>query len=57
MKEFTVRNNANNREHKAYGNENHTLDMVWLSQKIWFSKGSSVTITNDKGESKTFIKE
>ncbi len=57
MKEFTVKNNTTNREYKVCGNENNTIDTVWLSQKCWFSYGSSITIANDKGESKTFIKE
>ena len=34
-----------------------TLEMAWLSQKCWFTPGCVVTITDDKGNSKTFIKE
>ena len=34
-----------------------SLDTAWASQKCWFTKGMKVTITDDKGNSKTFIKE
>ena len=34
-----------------------TLDLAWASQKCWFAPGSVVTITDDKHNTKTFIKE
>ena len=34
-----------------------TLDLAWASEKCWFMPGSSVTITDELGNSKTFIKE
>lgn len=34
-----------------------TLDLAWASQKCWFMPGSIVTITDDNGESKIFVKE
>lgn len=34
-----------------------TLDTAWASQKCWFMPGSVVIITDDRGNSKTFIKE
>lgn len=34
-----------------------TLDTAWTSQKCWFMPGSVVIITDDRGNSKTFIKE
>ena len=34
-----------------------TLDLAWASQKCWFMPGSIVTITDDKNNSKTFVKE
>lgn len=32
------------------------LDLIWASQKEWFLPGSEVTITDNHGNSKTFIK-
>ena len=34
-----------------------TLDLAWASQKCWFTLGSIVTIIDDNGESKIFVKE
>lgn len=34
-----------------------TLEMAWASQMCWFMPGSEVTITDDNGHSKTFLKE
>ena len=34
-----------------------TLNLAWASQKCWFMPGSIVIITDDNGESKTFVKE
>jgi hypothetical protein len=43
--------------HRSYtvlGNENTTFETVWASQKCWFMPGTTVTITDDKGNSKIF---
>ena len=32
------------------------LDIVWDSQKSWFLPGSEVTITDNHGNSKTFMR-
>lgn len=34
-----------------------TLNLVWASQKCMFMPGSIITITDDQGNAKTFIKE
>lgn len=54
---FTVKNNATGRSYPVTGNENTSLEMVWLSQKCWFMTGSSVTITDENGNSQVFVKE
>ena len=56
MMEFMVRNNATGREYIVYGNNNTSLDVVWMSQKSWFLTGSSVTIIAEDGTSKTYTK-
>ena len=56
MAKFTVKNNKTGREYVVNGNDNATIDIVWLSQKCMFSAGCNVTITNENGTSKTFIK-
>lgn len=33
-----------------------SLDMIWNSQMGWFSEGSEVTIEDERGNKKTFIK-
>lgn len=33
-----------------------SLEMAWASQMCWFMPGSEVTITDDNGNSQTFIK-
>lgn len=33
-----------------------TLEMAWASQMCWFMPGSKVTITDDNGNSQTFVK-
>lgn len=57
MKKYIVRNNKTNREYEVIANDNQSFEIVWLSQKYWFSSGSEITITNEDGESKTYIKE
>lgn len=56
MKKFVVRNNATGREYIVEGNENTSLDGVWMSQKCWFSTGSSITITAEDGTSQIYTK-
>ncbi len=49
---FTVK--SGDRAYAVIGNEHTTLDTVWASQKCWFMHGVKVTITDDKGRSKTY---
>ena len=56
-KRFTVKDNATKKERIIIGNDSTSLDIVWLSEKHWFSSGNSVTITAEDGASKTYIKE
>ena len=51
---FTV--SCNYRNYTVLGNERDTLDTVWASQKCWFMVGSAVTITDDAGNKKRFVK-
>ena len=57
MKKFTIKHSKTNSEYIVEANDCHTFDVVWLSQKCWFSPGSEVIITNENGESKTYMKE
>jgi len=54
--EFTIKNNHTGRSYVECGNDCETLDMVWNSIKYWYSTGTSVTITDKNGNSKTFTK-
>ena len=45
------------REYTVVADAYTTLDMVWASEKCWFMPGSKVTITNESGHSKIFVKE
>lgn len=36
--------------------EGTPLDLAWASQKSWYLPGAEVTITNNHGLSKTFIR-
>jgi predicted GH43/DUF377 family glycosyl hydrolase len=45
---------CNHRSYMVTGNENTTLETVWASQKCWFMPGTTVTVTDDKGNSSTF---
>lgn len=56
MKKYIVRNNKTNREYEVIANDNQSFEIVWLSQKCWFSPGCEITITNEYGESKTYTK-
>lgn len=53
---YTIRNNKTGKEYKVESIGVESFEMVWLSQKCWFSTGSEVTITNENGESKVFTK-
>lgn len=57
MKKFTIKYNKTNSEYVVEANDYHTFDVAWSTQKCWFSPGSEVTITNELGESRTYIKE
>ena len=52
---FTVKNCG--REYLIEVEPTTTLDRAWTSQKCWFMPGAIVTITDDNGMSKTFVKE
>lgn len=55
----TVTNNNTGRSYEVWGTDTRpvNLDLVWASQKCWFSPGASVTIADMEGNSKTFRKE
>lgn len=54
---FTITNNSTGRSYTICGRESDSLELVWDSQKYWFSVGASVTITDELGRSQTFRKE
>lgn len=54
---FTITNNSTGRSYTTCGRESDSLELVWDSQKYWFSVGASVTITDELGRSQTFRKE
>lgn len=45
------------RSYTVLGDDETTMETVWLSQKCWFMPGTRVEITDDKGNSKIFVKE
>lgn len=53
---YTIRDNKTGKEYKVESIGVESFEMVWLSQKCWFSTGSEITITNENGESKVFTK-
>ena len=53
---YTVTDDKTGRSYTVNANHNSEIEIVWLSQKYWFSAGDSVTITGEDGTSKTFIK-
>lgn len=55
MKQYTI-TAERGRPYICQGNSRATFDSVWLSQKCWFSAGCRVTITDENGNSKTYIK-
>jgi hypothetical protein len=57
MKKFTVKINEQNGGYIVEAHDNASFDIVWLSEKCWFSTGREVTITNENGESRIYIKE
>lgn len=57
MKRALVRVLPDGNPYPVEANDCNTLDIIWLSQKYWFSKGRSVEITDESGESKIYTKE
>ena len=53
---YIVTNNKTGKNYEVKSDFNSSLDVVWLSQKYWFSPDCSVTITDENGNSKTFTK-
>ena len=56
MKEYVVKNNKTGRSRIIRSTFEISLDVVWMSEKCWYSDGCSITITDEKGNSKTFTK-
>lgn len=57
MKKFEICDLHTDRTYEVLGEDHHTLDIVWSSQKNWFQSGALVKITDENGESKVFEKE
>ena len=55
-KKYIVKDNMTNRTFEVTHINDISLDMIWQSVRNFFLIGSSVTITNENGESKTFSK-
>lgn len=55
-RKYIVKNNMTNRTFEVMHVGDISLDMVWQSVRHMFLPGSSVAITNENGESKTFGK-
>lgn len=53
---YTLKDNATNRQYQVESMVKVPLDVVWKSQRNWFSKGSTVTIEDENGNYKTFKK-
>lgn len=56
IKKYTVKDNTTNRTFEVSHCGKVTLDTVWQSISNFFFLGSNVTITNENGESRTYIK-
>lgn len=56
IKKYIVKNNITNRTFEVMHVGDISLDMVWQRVRNMFFLGSSVTITNENGKSKTFSK-
>lgn len=41
---------------KFEADESMTLDTMWISQKNWFGPGTRVTISDEHGNAKSYIK-
>ena len=54
---YTVTNEDTLRQYPVIGRKESSLDVVWLSEKCWFSAGAKVTISAQDGRKKTFTKE
>ena len=46
----------NNNSYEIFCWEGTTLGQVWNNQKYWYLPGSVVTIRDNRGKSKTFVK-
>lgn len=55
-KKYIVKDNMTNRTFEVSNVVDIGFDMIWLNIRNFFSIGSSVTITNENGESRTFSK-
>lgn len=53
---FTITNQLTSKSFTVQGAAYHTLDYVWMSQRYFLSTGVYYTITDENGNSKTFIK-
>ena len=53
---YIVKNNKTGRAYEVESDHKISLDIVWASEKPWFSSNCSATITDENGNSKTFTK-
>ena len=44
-------------EYHVAAKKTATLDMVWASEQCWFLPGTKVTIKDEFGNEKTYVKE
>ena len=56
-RQFIITDNRTGRNYILDADPWTTLDLAWASTKFWFMPGSSVTIKDDFGNTKTFVKE
>lgn len=54
-KEYTIE--YEDREYTVYAGPWTSLDTVWASQKCWFTKGTEVRISDNRGHTKTYVRE
>ena len=52
---FQLRNLQTGRSYEVTGNEYTTPEMVWNSEKCWFTAGTEVEITCQDGRKERFI--
>ena len=53
---FTITNKSTGRSYTVKGAAYHSLDLVWMSQRNMLSEGVYYVISDQLGNSKTFIK-